>query len=159
MLIAVHSFTPVFDGFARPWEIGLLYEHDDRLVQPLKEALLAVRPGLTVGDNEPYAIVGPSDYSIPVHGQGRGLPHIEFEVRQDLIGTVAKVPRNGPGRWLKSSTAYTRRSLRSPSGTGCRPAPAARCNACPVLSARKPTSGEDHPFSVARYSGCGTILR
>ena len=89
MLIAVHSFTPVFDGFARPWEIGLLYEHDDRLVQPLKEALLAVRPGLTVGDNEPYAIIGPSDYSIPVHGQGRGLPHIEFEVRQDLIGTVA----------------------------------------------------------------------
>ena len=89
MLIAVHSFTPVFDGFARPWEIGLLYEHDDRLVQPLKDALLAVRPGLTVGDNEPYAIIGPSDYSIPVHGQGRGLPHIEFEVRQDLIGTVA----------------------------------------------------------------------
>ena len=89
MLIAVHSFTPVFDDFARPWEIGLLYEHDDRLVQPLKEALLAVRPGLTVGDNEPYAIIGPSDYSIPVHGQGRGLPHIEFEVRQDLIGTVA----------------------------------------------------------------------
>ena len=56
-------------------------------MQPLKDALNAVRPGLTIGDNEPYAIIGPSDYSIPVHGQGRGLPHIEFEVRQDLIGT------------------------------------------------------------------------
>ena len=87
MLVAVHSFTPVFDDFARPWEVGLLYEHDDRLVQPLKEALAALRPGLTIGDNEPYAIVGPSDYSIPVHGQGRGLPHIEIELRQDLIGT------------------------------------------------------------------------
>ena len=87
ILVAVHSFTPVFDGFARPWEVGLLYEHDDRLVQPLKEALAALRPGLTIGDNEPYAIVGPSDYSIPVHGQGRGLPHIEIELRQDLIGT------------------------------------------------------------------------
>ncbi len=87
ILVAVHSFTPVFDGFARPWEVGLLYEHDDRLVQPLKQALAALRPGLTVGDNEPYAIVGPSDYSIPVHGQGRGLPHIEIELRQDLIGT------------------------------------------------------------------------
>ena len=87
ILVAVHSFTPVFDGFARPWEVGLLYEHDDRLVQPLKEALAALRPGLAIGDNEPYAIVGPSDYSIPVHGQGRGLPHIEIELRQDLIGT------------------------------------------------------------------------
>ena len=87
ILVAVHSFTPVFDGFARPWEVGLLYEHDDRLVQPLKDALDALRPGLTIGDNEPYAIVGPSDYSIPVHGQGRGLPHIEVELRQDLIGT------------------------------------------------------------------------
>ena len=89
ILVAVHSFTPVFDGFARPWEVGLLYEHDDRLVQPLKEALAALRPGLTIGDNEPYAIVGPSDYSIPVHGQGRGLPHIEIELRQDLIATQA----------------------------------------------------------------------
>ena len=97
MLIAVHSFTPVFEGFVRPWEIGLLYEHDDRLVQPLKDALDAVRPGLTIGDNEPYAIIGPSDYSIPVHGQGRGLPHIEFEVRQDLIGT-----REGAEDWAET---------------------------------------------------------
>ena len=104
MLIAVHSFTPVFQGFVRPWEIGLLYEHDDRLVQPLKDALDAVRPGLTVGDNEPYAIIGPSDYSIPVHGQGRGLPHIEFEVRQDLIGT-----REGAEEWAETLAAVLRR--------------------------------------------------
>ena len=89
ILVAVHSFTPVFGGIARPWEIGLLYEHDDRLVQPLKDALRALRPGLVIGDNEPYAIVGPSDYSIPVHGQGRGLPHIEIELRQDLIAAHA----------------------------------------------------------------------
>ena len=89
LLVAVHSFIPVFGGVSRPWEIGLLYEHDDRLVQPLKDALGALRPGLAIGDNEPYAIVGPSDYSIPVHGQGRGLPHIEIELRQDLIGARA----------------------------------------------------------------------
>ena len=86
VLVAIHSFTPVFGGIARPWEIGLLYEHDDRLVPPLKEALRALRPGLAIGDNEPYAIIGPSDHSIPVHGQERGLPHIEIELRQDLIG-------------------------------------------------------------------------
>ena len=89
LLVAVHSFTPVYGGVARPWHIGLLYEHDDRLVQPLKEALGALRPGLVIGDNEPYAIIGPSDYSIPVHGQERGLPHIEIELRQDLIATRA----------------------------------------------------------------------
>ena len=44
ILVAVHSFTPVFEGFARPWEVGLLYEHDDRLVQPLKEALARAPP-------------------------------------------------------------------------------------------------------------------
>ena len=104
MLIAVHSFTPVFQGFVRPWEIGLLYEHDDRLVQPLKDALNALRPGLTIGDNEPYAIIGPSDYSIPVHGQGRGLPHIEFEVRQDLIGT-----RDGVEEWAETLAAVLKR--------------------------------------------------
>ena len=104
VLVAVHSFTPVFGGVARPWEIGLLYEHDDRLVQPLKEALRALRPGLVIGDNEPYAIVGPSDYSIPVHGQGRGLPHIEVELRQDLIGTQA-----GAEAWAATLATALRR--------------------------------------------------
>ena len=105
ILVAVHSFTPVFGGVARPWEVGLLYEHDDRLVRPLKEALAALRPGLTVGDNEPYAISGPSDHSIPVHGQGRGLPHIEIELRQDLIGT-----RAGAESWAETLAAALRRA-------------------------------------------------
>ncbi len=89
VLVAVHSFTPVMDGFARPWQLGLLWEHDGRLVAPLRAACEALRPGICVGDNEPYAIRGPSDYSIPVHGQARGLPHIEIELRQDLIESDA----------------------------------------------------------------------
>ena len=97
ILVAVHSFTPVFDGIARPWEVGLLWEHDGRLVQPLKDALASLRPGLVIGDNEPYAISGPSDYSIPVHGQDRGLPHIEIELRQDLIAG-----RDGAEAWAET---------------------------------------------------------
>ena len=89
VLVAVHSFTPVFEKFERPWQIGLLYEHDARLVAPLRDALLAENPALVIGDNEPYAIRGPSDYTIPVHGQARGLPHIEIEIRQDLIAEPA----------------------------------------------------------------------
>ena len=107
VLVAVHSFTPKFENFERPWQIGLLYEHDARLVEPLREALLTEEPSLVIGDNEPYAIRGPSDYTIPVHGQGRGLPHIEIEIRQDLIADPA-----GQERWaallvraLESATA------------------------------------------------------
>ena len=55
------------------------------MVAPLQEAFSTLVPGICIGDNEPYAIVGPSDYSIPEHGQKRGLPHIEIEIRQDLI--------------------------------------------------------------------------
>ncbi|MSO74642.1 MAG: N-formylglutamate amidohydrolase [Alphaproteobacteria bacterium] len=94
VFVSMHSFTPVMNGFARPWQLGLLFEHDRRLVAPLKRAFLALDPALSIGENEPYAIRGPSDYSIPVHGQGRGLPHIELEVRQDLIETEA-----GAARW------------------------------------------------------------
>ncbi len=96
VFVSMHSFTPVMNGFARPWQLGLLFEHDTRLVAPLKRAFLALEPSLTIGENEPYAIKGPSDYSIPVHGQGRGLPHIELEVRQDLIEAEP-----GASRWAE----------------------------------------------------------
>jgi predicted N-formylglutamate amidohydrolase len=88
IFVAVHSFTPKLDGGEpRPWHIGLLWEHDGRLVAPLQTAFSSLVPGICIGDNEPYAIIGPSDYSIPEHGQARGLPHIEIEIRQDLINT------------------------------------------------------------------------
>ncbi|MBJ26818.1 MAG: N-formylglutamate amidohydrolase [Rhodospirillaceae bacterium] len=90
VIIAIHSFTPVFQNFRRPWHIGLLYEHDQRFVLPLRNELLLRNSNLIIGDNQPYAIRGPSDFTIPVHGQARGLPHIEIEVRQDLI----EIPEN-----------------------------------------------------------------
>ena len=42
-------------------------------------------PGLTIGDNEPYFVSDDSDYTVPVHGEKRGLPHVEIEIRQDLL--------------------------------------------------------------------------
>lgn len=87
VLIAMHSFTPVYKGVARPWQIGLLYNRDSRMATILHELLAGT--GLCVGDNEPYAITDDSDYGIPVHGEQRGLPHIEIEIRQDLIADEA----------------------------------------------------------------------
>ena len=84
VLIAMHSFTPVFKGIARPWQIGVLYNRDPRFAHALK-ALLEAEGDLTVGDNEPYEVGDLTDYTIPVHGERRGIPHVEIEIRQDLI--------------------------------------------------------------------------
>jgi hypothetical protein len=47
------------------------------------------RGGLVVGDNEPYSVTDASDYTIPVHGEQRQLPHVAIEIRQDLIADEA----------------------------------------------------------------------
>jgi predicted N-formylglutamate amidohydrolase len=85
ILVALHSFTPYFEGRgARPWHIGILYNRDDRLPRIMLE-LLGAEPELTVGDNEPYKISDETDYTIPVHGERRGILHVEIEVRHDEI--------------------------------------------------------------------------
>jgi predicted N-formylglutamate amidohydrolase len=80
----MHSFTPVFKGELRSIEVGILYNRDARLANILLD-LLRAEGGLVVGDNAPYAITEASDYTVPVHGEGRGVPHVEIEIRQDLI--------------------------------------------------------------------------
>lgn len=92
-LITVHSFTPVFHGIARPWEAGVLYDRDPALSPALFEALHA-RFGDRIGRNEPYAVGPESDYTIPVHGEQRGLPCVEIEVRNDQLRDEA-----GRERW------------------------------------------------------------
>jgi predicted N-formylglutamate amidohydrolase len=88
VLVSLHSFTPVFAGFVRPWHAGVLYHRDARLAHALRDALRA-QPGLVVGDNEPYAVSDTSDFAVPVHGEQRGLLHVELEIRQDLIADAA----------------------------------------------------------------------
>jgi predicted N-formylglutamate amidohydrolase len=83
VLIAMHSFTPVFSGVARAWQAGMLYNRDPRLAHAL--AALMREAGYHVGDNEPYQLSDDSDYTVPVHAEGRGIPYVEIEIRQDLI--------------------------------------------------------------------------
>ena len=48
------------------------------------------RPGdMVVGRNEPYGVDMKRDYSVPVHAEARNIPYAEFEIRQDLISTIA----------------------------------------------------------------------
>jgi predicted N-formylglutamate amidohydrolase len=88
VLVSLHSFTPVYAGIARPWHIGTLYHRDTKL-PPLLLKLLRDEPDLVVGDNEPYAVSDETDYTIPVHGEARGLMNTGIEIRQDLIADQA----------------------------------------------------------------------
>jgi predicted N-formylglutamate amidohydrolase len=88
VLVSMHSFTPVFHDVARPWHVGMLYNRDARLAHVLL-ALIRAEGEWVAGDNEPYSVSDGTDYAIPVHGERRGLPHVEIEVRQDLIADEA----------------------------------------------------------------------
>ena len=85
-LILIHSFTPVMGGVRRPWQVGVLHQGNALSLAML--ALLAAEPGLSVGDNEPYAM-DEIDYTAPRHAQARGLHYLELETRQDLIADAA----------------------------------------------------------------------
>lgn len=87
VLLSIHSFTPDLNGEARPWHVGVSPGRDRRLADLMREAL-SDGPSL-VGDNQPYPIDPRNDYSIPMHGDGRGLAGVMIEIRQDRIGTDA----------------------------------------------------------------------
>lgn len=102
VLVSLHSFTPVYAGVARPWHIGTLYHRDTRL-PPLLLKLLHAEGDLVVGDNQPYAVSDLTDFTIPVHGEKRGLMNTGIEIRQDLIGDEA-----GQAQWAERLTRLFR---------------------------------------------------
>lgn len=103
--ISIHSFTPLFDGFERPWHMGILWDRDDRLAKPLMAAL-AADPTIHVGDNEPYSGRAPTPYSTPRHAESRDLRHVTVEIRQDLIDT-----HHGAETWTRRIAAALRAVL------------------------------------------------
>jgi predicted N-formylglutamate amidohydrolase len=92
-LVSVHSFTPVWRGWPRPWQVGILWDRDGRSARAMIDGFRA--QGLVVGDNEPYhgALEGDTLYS---HGTLTGLPHALIEVRQDLIAA-----KTGVDEWVE----------------------------------------------------------
>lgn len=88
--VSIHSFTPVFDGRARPWQVAALWNRDGSLALPFMAAL-AARGDVTVGDNQPYSARNNFGYTVHRHGELRGLPHLLVEIRQDLIADAEGV--------------------------------------------------------------------
>lgn len=88
IIVAVHSFTPVMAGAARPWKFGVLYLDAPPYSKAVLTRLKAMLPASEVGDNEPYAMDG-VDFTVPFHAIARGLDYAEIETRQDLIADAA----------------------------------------------------------------------
>ena len=94
IIMAVHSFTPLWKDFARPWQVGILWDHDQDMARAMIEGF--ERQGdLVVGDNEPYhgSLEGDTIYT---HAKAQGLPHALIEIRQDLI-----TDKTGVDEWVE----------------------------------------------------------
>jgi predicted N-formylglutamate amidohydrolase len=84
IVLALHSFTPVMGGAARPWRFGVLHMGGSPISDAMLAALRAALGPDLVGDNEPYRMDA-TDYTAPHHAIAGGLDYLELEVRQDLI--------------------------------------------------------------------------
>lgn len=96
LILSLHSFTPVLSTHpeqARPWQVGVLYNHDDRaarLAIPLLEADSPI-----VGDQQPYS--GQLlNATMNLHAEAEGRPYLGIEVRQDQIATAEQ-----QGEWAE----------------------------------------------------------
>lgn len=85
LILSLHSFTPQLlqrPDEIRPWQVGVLYNEDDRaarLAIPLLEA-----EGLVVGDQQPYS--GKLlNATMNRHAEAEERPYLGVEVRQDQI--------------------------------------------------------------------------
>ena len=87
-LVSIHSFTPIYKGVARPWQVGVIHDEDIRLASPLIEALKA-RGDLVVGVNEPYSPADRVYFTLERHARSHGLPCAMIEIRNDEIADKA----------------------------------------------------------------------
>lgn len=85
-VISIHSFTPVYKGAQRPWEIGLIFDEDARYAGHVQTGLKR-EPTLSVGMNEPYSPADRVFHTLDRHAVRRGLAPLMIEIRNDLIRT------------------------------------------------------------------------
>lgn len=93
LILSLHSFTPRLSTCdkPRPWQVGVLYNEDDRAAR-LAIPLLAAE-GLVVGDQEPYS-GKVLNATMNRHAEAEGRPYLGIEIRQDQIEDAA-----GQARW------------------------------------------------------------
>ncbi len=88
VLIAVHSYTPMFFGEQRPWHVAAFWRQDDRLARHAINHFES--QGYCVGDNAPYDMRILYGTTVIRHGDSRRLPNVFMELRNDMIDTEEK---------------------------------------------------------------------
>ena len=96
LILSLHSFTPALGSDpaqARPWQVGVLYNDDDRAARLAIPHLAG--DGLIVGDQQPYS-GRDLNATMNRHGEAEGRPYLGIEIRQDQIGDAA-----GQAEWAE----------------------------------------------------------
>jgi predicted N-formylglutamate amidohydrolase len=112
ILLAQHTMTDIYHGVRRDMHAAVLYNRDRRFAGLVLDALRR-DASLLIADNEPYFVSDETDYTIPRHGEARGLPHVEIEIRQDLVSDDA-----GQSEWAQRITRALKDAERTFLATG-----------------------------------------
>jgi predicted N-formylglutamate amidohydrolase len=111
LLIAQHTMTDVYKNVPREMHGAVLYNRDRRFAGLVLDRLRR-ETGFTFADNQPYFVSDETDYTIPTHGERRALPHVEIEIRQDLVLEEA-----GQAEWAARLAAALRAAEEAFSGS------------------------------------------
>jgi predicted N-formylglutamate amidohydrolase len=104
IFLTVHSFTPVFKGVARSFDVSLVYDRDSSFSDVLVP--LIASSGFKVRRNEPY---GPADgvcHTLNLHPEPRRLLYAMIEIRNDLI-----MSEEGQAEWAERLATVLRRAV------------------------------------------------
>jgi predicted N-formylglutamate amidohydrolase len=107
-VVSIHSFTPVYRDVPRPWQIGLIFNHDERYARHVEAGLKQDDPALTIGMNEPYSPADRVFHTLERHAERRGLPPLMIEIRNDLIRT-----QDGQASWANRLAPLLREGART----------------------------------------------
>jgi predicted N-formylglutamate amidohydrolase len=88
ILVSQHTMTDIYHGLRREMHAAILYNRDRRFAGLMLD-ILRRETDVQTADNEPYFVSDESDYTIPRHGEARAIPHVEIEIRQDLVSDDA----------------------------------------------------------------------
>ena len=133
ILVAQHTMTDVYHGVRRTMHGAVLYNRDRRFAGLVLDELRREH-GLVIADNEPYFVSDATDYTIPHHGEARRLPHVEIEIRQDLVAEesgqaewaqrIARALKDAEEKFLRQLTCRNAAMFRRPKSdprAACRP--------------------------------------
>lgn len=82
VLLAIHTFTPLYEGMRRAMQIGVLFDREEALATELANDIAA--HGYAVALNEPYSGKEGLMYAGETHAQAHDRRAVELEIRQDL---------------------------------------------------------------------------